>query len=198
MLYIRVQFNTVDSMQPVVTPTRARVFLGLDIPDFVKQSLYEGMKAYDRYIERTIPDERWHITLLFLGETANPKQYYSRLSKPLPQAYVPMVHVAYLGRGFHRGQLWAYINPTPLLMNIRNDLVVRLKKLRFPIPHKSLLGEYAPHIAIAKLYSMSRGVGMPDEPISMTFAARDAYLYQSHFGKGTVRYTKEVRIPLGM
>lgn len=155
------------------------MFLGLSIPNRVQEVISSKLSPYEQYIEHIIPPDSWHITLLYLGEVENPKQYYSRLKKPLSQAFLPTVHVAFLGRGHNRLQLWAYVEASALLTAVRGSLVQRCRSMRLPIPPNVLKEDFIPHIAVARLYGVARSVGIADEPVSCTFAARQVHLFQS-------------------
>ena len=154
--------STPDAPARWIAPPQARLFLGLSIPATTHQLFHQALGAFPQYIEKVLPESRWHMTLAYLGDVENPQQYLSRLLKPLPQAYVPTVTVTYVGRGLHRMQLWGYINPSTSLLNVRTQVIDRLKTMRFPLPKTK--DEYLPHIHLANLYPMARGIGIADYP----------------------------------
>lgn len=163
---------------PVRIPTRARLFLALPIPATTADILHHALEQYPQYIERVVPTENWHVTLVFLGEVEHPQQYLSRLIKALPQTFVPTVSIPYVGRGLQRDQLWAYAHASTSLTNLRTQLLDRLRAMRFPTPGTTD-PEYVPHIRLANLYAMSRGVGLADFPVTTSFTAREIHLYKS-------------------
>lgn len=177
-----------------VAPAHARLFLGLSVPAAAYQVFHRALAAYPQYIEKTLPETRWHATLAYLGDVENPQQYLSRLLKPLPQAYVPTVAVTHIGRGLHRMQLWGYINPSTILLNVQRQLVDRLKTMRFPLPKTS--DDFIPHIHLANLYPMARGIGIADSPCAARFAFHQIHLYESIDMTTDVAYKIRASIPL--
>ena len=175
--------------------TTARLFIGLAIPDKAKQAIYTALRHYSDYTERKVPEENWHMTLVFLGDIENHKQYISRLSKPIPQAFMPAISLTHLGRGLQRKQLWTYANPTPAVVGLKKSVEDRLKKLRMPYK-KEAERDFVPHIRVADMYDITSGIGIPDGVINETFTPKEAYLYQSQETPLGVRYTIEATIPL--
>jgi len=167
-------------MQPsrVKIPAQARLFLALPIPPTTASILEQSLQQYPQYIEKVIPTANWHLTMVFLGDVENPMQYLSRLLKLMPQTFMPTISLTYVGRGLQRDQIWAYAHVNPLLTNLRQQLVERLKKMRFPLPadHQR---EFVPHIHLANMYPLARGVGMADHAINVSFAAQAIHLYHS-------------------
>lgn len=175
--------------------TEARLFLAIPIPPSADPAIARALEHYPQYIESTIPRERWHLTLVWLGNVLNHAQYLSRLLKPLPQTFVPTISLTYVGRGLQRTQLWAYANPSPMLMAIRTSLLDRLKAMRFQLP-PSYRAAYVPHVHLADLFPMARGVGLADAPATTTFAVPAVHLYQSHRAGNSTRYSLEGTIEL--
>lgn len=173
-----------------------RLFIALPIPDKARAPLLAAAKHYPEYLKRTIPAQRWHLTLLFLGDIANPREYVSRLAKPLVQTYLPTVNITHAGRGLHRLHLWAWATPTPVLEHIRQALVERLKKMRFRFPPQVLDQEFAPHVHIGNFWPVSRSLGLADYPAQTSFAAPLAHIYRSQPTARGVEYIIEASIPL--
>lgn len=180
---------------PVTTTTKTHLFLGIPIPSNVVTQLTRGMQQYPQYIERAVPPERWHLTVVFLGEVENPRQYYSRLFKTLPQVFVPTVALMHLGRGLTRSQLWAFAHPSTGLLSLRQQLLERLKKMRVPLPQRGER-EFTPHIHVADLFAMSRGIGIADHPLSVSFAIPAVHIYRSTLDANGPTYTIEGTIEL--
>lgn len=171
----------------------ARLFIAIPVPDHVTQELEQAMQYYPQYIEKLIPKSRWHLTLFFLGEVKNYPWYLGRLTKNLPQQFLPAVTITHVGRGLHRGQLWAYAHRANVLDNVRTQISQRVSKLRIPMLQgaKRKRERFIPHINLAKLHPASRGVGMADFPVVTTFTARQAVIYRSDLGPKGPNYTKE-------
>lgn len=174
----------------------ARLFIALPIPERSYPPLLTASQQYPEYVKSTVPTERWHMTILFLGEVANPKEYIPRLCKPLIQTYLPTVNVTHAGRGLQRLHLWAWVTPTPVLEHIRQELIARLKKMRFRFPPGALDKEFVPHIHLANFWPVSRGLGLADYPAATSFATPVAHIYSSLATPQGVQYSREGSIPL--
>lgn len=158
---------------------RARMFIALPVPRAIVPAVEAAWQQYPQYIEQIIPPEKWHLTLAWLGEVENPRQYFSRLSKDMLQEFLPTVRINHVGRGRQRPQLWAYIDPAVALLTLREQLLRRLVKMRFPVPKETVREKLVPHIHIADLYGVAGGVGLADYPVAQSFAAREAHIILS-------------------
>lgn len=158
--------------------TVARLFLGLSVPTTLSQKLKEGAKQhFGQYFGEFLPEENWHITLFFFGDVKNPEQYLGRLKQPLPQAFVPTISITHIGRGAERHQLWAYVNPTPALLVLRDNIHERLRKIHFP--HAIGNPKFVPHIHLANFYPTVSGLGVADVALPAVYSTQEAHLYQS-------------------
>src|SRR5688572_1046036 len=106
--------------------TRARLFLALPVPLRIQHLLEKVLTQYAPYLERTIPSSNWHITLMFLGEIENYEEHVSAILQPLSQGFLTTISLTHVGVGQAPNQLWAYANPTTLLVNVRTALLHRL------------------------------------------------------------------------
>ncbi len=172
------------SLEPVatqeITADTERLFIGLPIPERVGELLSSTFALYPQYIETQVPRANWHLTLAKLGDVENPKQYYSRLLKPLPQSFVPTVQLTHVGRGRPTRQLlWAFAEPTSVLLGLREQIVKRLKKMRFQFPPGELKQEYIPHITLAHLFPQVGHVGIADAPTVTSFSVEAINVYRS-------------------
>ena len=175
--------------------TTARLFLGLPVPEPVRAKLSEAARAhFSSYFNEFRPEGNWHLTLFFFGEVRNHAQYLGRLKQDLPQTFVPTISITHLGRGGDRGQLWAYVTPTPALLSLREELNERLRKIRFPRPIDSK--KFIPHITLANFYPTVSGLGVADTRLQASYAVNEAYLYQSILNQGKARYDTVATIPL--
>lgn len=176
-----------DDDEPVPS---ARIFIATPVPTQVVQAVQAALPEYQPYTERVVEASRWHLTLLWLGEVENPKQYYSRLRKAIPQQFVPTVRLTHLGRGKRRSQLWAYAEASVNLQNIRTQIIDRLRRMRFPLPDAVLHRPFIPHIHVGDLYPIVLGIGLADYPLQTSFTIREAHAYRSHPSGQTVAANK--------
>lgn len=186
--------STIVPPVPWSAPPRARLFLGVTIPPAAGKILRATLSQFPQYIESIVPESNWHLTLAFLGDVEHPQQYLKRLLKPLPQTYVPTVSLMHVGRGLQRLQLWAYANPSTSLLNLRGQLQDRLRTMRFPLP--KTIDDFVPHIRLANLYPMARGIGIADYPCVARFAITQIELYESTATANGPTYTIRGTIPL--
>lgn len=180
-------------------PARERLFIALPVPAHVVTTVSAALLQYPNLIAQRVPPERWHITLAWLGTPENPQQYLSRLRKALPQSFVPTIRLTYVGRGRTRTQLWAYAEPSPLLLKIRTTLMDRLKKMRFQWPEDAdPHREFVPHVRIASLYDQVGGVGMADYPLQVSFTVTEAIIYYSRTTPDGPRYEPQESISFAL
>jgi 2'-5' RNA ligase len=172
------------------------LFIGLPVPNRLVGPIELSFSKYPQYIEQVIPPETWHLTLLYLGEVKNSRQYYGRLRVPLPQPFVPTVRITHVGRGLNKHQLWAYAEPSPVLTNLRHEILQRIKGMRLQHAAEIKIDDFVPHIAIAKLFPVAGGVGMADFPINVSFPVDQVTLYQNHSDEEARRYTRLEEIDL--
>lgn len=178
-----------------------RLFLGLTVPEVIKAQLRaEAHKHYPQYIKRWIPEENWHLTLLFLGEVKNHTQFFGRLKPALDLPYIPTVQFTHIGRGLKRDQLWAYAVPSPALNYLRDQLVLRLKSMRWPLPHNDYdrfrTPAFMPHVRIATLFPMTAPLGLADSATPATYAPKECRLFRSEITEYGAHYSSELSIPL--
>lgn len=183
-------------MAEVLIDTKQRIFIGVPIPINSLKSVQASFQEYQQYISSPITPAKWHLTILYLGEINNPKQYYSRLRKPVSLSFVPTVRITHIGRGLNKHQLWAYVEDSVILNNIRGELVRRLKSMRFNFADTTELGDgFVPHIAIANLFRMAGGVGLADYPLTLSFAVTQAHIFRSTLAGESTTYHIEDTIP---
>ncbi len=184
------------NMSTDLVDVKHRIFIGLPIPENVITAVQGSFQEYQQYITRPVVPEKWHLTLLHLGEVNNPKQYYSRLRKQLTSSFVPTVRITHVGRGLNKHQLWAYAEPSVSLKSMRSEIIKRLKSMRFQFQEKAeLADDFVPHITIANLFRMTGGVGLADYPLTLSFTVNKAHIYRSDLASDDPRYNIEDTIP---
>lgn len=173
-----------------------RLFFGIEIPQPVKQAIETSLRAFPQALHQMVSPDRWHITLFFLGECPDIRGYTSRLKKPIPQAFLPTVHVTHLGRGLAPNQVWAYVAPSPILDEIRAGLLERLKKMRLPSPLLRASQSFVPHIHVADLPADKNSSLASDSLIKAVFPLKEITLFESKKTEAGLMYMKELGIPL--
>lgn len=179
-----------------MTDSPNRLFFGLAIPDSTREKISVALSSFDKNSITLRPEAGWHLTLLFLGECPDVKGYLSRMTKPIPQAYVPTVVVTHLGKGLVGHHLWAYAQTPPSLEAVREELFMRLKKMRFAAPGLKEKKPFVPHIHVADLAANHKTEMLPDKPIKSTFAVKEICLFQANKADKEHPYTIVATIPL--
>ena len=183
--------------QPPAVTVVEDFLIGAPVPERVASILQASMDVYPQYIEQRLPAAQWYISLAYLGEVENPAQYYSRLRKPLVQAFLPTVQLTHVGRGRPlRQELWAFAEATPVLLGIRAQLVARLKKMRFKFPTDKLRQEYIPHITIGHLFSQVGHLGIADVAAVTSFGLHAVHVYSRRTAQSGTTITIEETIAL--
>ena len=173
-----------------------RLFFGIEIPLPVQQAIETSLRTFPPPLHQRVPADRWHMTIFFLGECPNIRGYVSRLKKPIAQAYLPTVQITHLGRGLAPSQVWAYVEPSPVLDAIRADILERLKKMRFPSTLLRQSQSFVPHIHVADLPAEKDSSLVSDSLIQAVFALKEVVLFESKKTEVGLTYTKELIIPL--
>ena len=176
----------------------ARIFLGIDIPENIRKKIREAMNYYDKYLERVVPEENWHITLLFLGNVDRYSYYLSRIANDLRCPFLLTVSMLYLGRGLKGSQLWAYVEKNNSLINARKELGERVKKARMPVsvdlPKIQEGNNFVPHVRVGDMLKTTQGRGIADRPVAGTFAPKTVNIYRSELVDGLPKYFIEHKI----
>lgn len=180
------------------TLVTTRVFIALSVPEQVKVTVSDKLRAIGSAIDQVIPPENWHLTIAWLGETTTIEQHVQRLSVNLPQTFLPTVRLTHLGRGRVKNQLWAYAENSMVLQNIHNEIVARVVALGLPLPDATRERPFIPHIRVADLVVPSiREVGVPDYPLTTSFSFFSLSVYLSrHNLTGGSQYKTIAQIPL--
>lgn len=169
--------------QPINTEIKVPVadewFLGAAVPERVVQLLEQAMTVYPHYIEHRIPPQDWYLSFAHLGEVPTMGRYFTRFRRPLPQAFTPTAQLTHVGRGRPtRQELWAFVEPTPVLLGLRDQLIARLKKLRLKFLVDELREEFVPHITIGRLFAQVGHLGIADVAAVSSFSIQTIHLYR--------------------
>ena len=175
-----------------------RLFVALDIPDTVRDSLAK----LSRQFQEICPGARWvrldgaHVTLKFIGES--PPDRAERVGAALRQTPAAgPVELRFAGLGFfpdmrHPRVLWAGIETSPALRTLAASIETRLEPLGIPRETR----DFQPHITLAR-FDSPKGL----EPLRATVerlglpefgraTAEEFHLYRSVLKRGGAEYTR--------
>ncbi len=172
--------------------TAARLFVGVPIPKKAKAVIKEAAQHYPKKNLQLVPEENWHLTLVWLGEVTDPQQHLTKFHPTLGQAYVLTVSITHLGIGRHEQQLWAYVNPTYALASLRQQLVEHLRAHGFS--WKDDAREFVPHIRVANLVGSPSNIALADCAANFTFPVGASHLYASKLEEGRPHYSTLTKI----
>lgn len=155
-------------------------FLALPVSDSVARALPAMQKHYDQVVDTPTPNQKLHLTLLWLGSAEDTTSERRRkLVEPLRQSFVPTVRLTHVGRGRQRDQLWAYSEAAGPLVAIREQLMNRLRTISWSVPKQEFHRIFTPHITIAKLYAQASQIGLADHPFITSYCFSEVLLYKS-------------------
>lgn len=170
------------------------MFIALGVPPSARKVLREALEVYKGSAETFVPEEKWHMTLVFLGNQSISPEVVTALSEPLRCAYLPAVTILSLGAGKAEGQLWAHVHATPALLELRRCVMERLAACGIGIPDEERTRTFVPHIAVGKHMTKNGSIGIVDTPAKITFAVRETQVLRSEVD--TVGYEQITAIPL--
>ena len=158
----------------------ATLFLAFSVPEAVAEALPTVWAHYGSVVAAPTAREKLHLTLLWLGPVDEaPVEKIKNLVEPLPQSFVPTVRLTHIGRGRRRDQLWAYGEAAGPVVNIREQLLERLRTLDWPVPKQGPRRPFTPHVTVASLYDQMSHVGVADYPFINSYTAEEVLLYKS-------------------
>jgi 2'-5' RNA ligase len=129
-----------------------RLFLGLPIPPELAQTLARRAQAIELPKARRTAPENLHLTLVFLGEVAEPKL------PPIEQELSELHFAAFplkltsLNTFPRAGVLFAEIEPTRPLLHLQANLATGMARCGFTPEARP----YHPHITLARLHGPLR------------------------------------------
>jgi 2'-5' RNA ligase len=180
-----------------------RLFVALDIPENVRQSLATLVQQ----LRITAPTARWvrmegvHITLKFIGETSPENAERIRAALVQVRASGP-IEMRFAGLGFFPNSrrprvLWVGIEAG----NSLRELATSIENVLEPLGIAREKRDFSPHITLARMES-PKGIkqlqvaveklGSPDFGCA---CASQFYLYQSVLKRGGAEYTRLVSYP---
>ena len=166
-----------------------RLFVGIPLAAEVIDELAAvllRLKSKNDGLRWTEP-ESWHITLEFLGNTAEEK--YANLVEHLRQVHSPPVPVRLEELGFFEraGVFFACVGLTPELLSLERRVAAATSLCGFA--HEAR--PYHPHITLAR----DKGRGLRElktriqrQPTFTRFVAEEFLLYESHLSSSGAHY----------
>jgi 2'-5' RNA ligase len=176
----------------------ARIFIGFEVPANIRDQVREKLRGYSRFTKKLVPEENWHVTVLFVGEVAGYKQRLSPLGEGMPQAYLPILSLTHIGRGLQEHQLWAFAKNTELLNGLQRQLMERLDSLKITLNEKGNNSRYVPHIKLAELRDGPANNLLADVSISAVWRVEKLNIYRSDLSPGGVSYSVVEQINLSL
>ncbi len=173
------------------TKTTTRLFIAVPIPKDAKKEMRKALGNYEKFIEKKVPEKNWHLTFLFLGEVKHYQSYLRRMTEDLPRMFLPTISFTHVGRGYERDQLWAYAQQTNVLNELRSTIRERLVKIRVPTSTSITTkggAEFVPHVKLANMLNVTRGMGLADRQITVTFMIKQVIVYKSEIDSAGAKY----------
>lgn len=126
-----------------------RLFVALDLPPALRDRL-SSLTSYAIPGARWVPEENYHLTLRFIGET--PGWQAEEIDHALAALRAPAFTLTLAGLGTFgksaRGlMLWAGVERTPALDHLRAKIETALQRIGLEPERR----RFAPHVSLAKL-----------------------------------------------
>lgn len=130
-------------------PMQKRLFVALDLPDFVKTELTALCTGLPEV--RWTPPEQLHLTLAFIGEVDG--NTFLDIREALAEIEAPVFSLSLSGLGFFppRGAprvLWAGVAANPALNQMQKKVVSCLHRSGMTLEKR----KFSPHITLARLH----------------------------------------------
>lgn len=165
------------------------VFLALPVAQHVKSSLHHTAQAFGGSVARWQEQERLHLTLAFLGEIKSLEEKVPELAKPMPQTSVATIKISHVGIAPNKRQLWAFVEQTKQLSDLRQQVVSRLEGLALEHDNK----EFLPHINLGDLKPEADRL-QADKMLSVSYVVNEIFVYQSAPGAAKYRELGQINL----
>jgi 2'-5' RNA ligase len=156
-----------------------RLFLGLPIPPELAQTITRRAQTIELPKGRRTAPENLHLTLVFLGEVAEPK--LPPIEHELVELnFAPLqVKLTSLNTFPRAGVLIAEIEPTRQLLYLQANVAAAMARCGFPPEDRP----YHPHITLARFHSplrLNKSQQTLPPSLQRNFTADTVNLYLSH------------------
>jgi 2'-5' RNA ligase len=137
-----------------------RLFIAIDFPSEVKQQLAELSCELERQADagRAIPPENFHLTLVFIGETARLREVIDLTDAICRRELSEPLRLRLEGIGSFKGKRghswWVGVEAGPELKSLANALADGLREAGFSIEKRS----FKPHVTIGRSVVTSRPI----------------------------------------
>jgi 2'-5' RNA ligase len=164
-----------------------RLFLGLPIPPELAQALTRLTQAIELPKGRRTAPENLHLTLVFLGEVAEPK--LPAIEQELSELrFAPFsLKLTSLNTFPRAGVLFAEIEPTGPLLHLQAKLAASMARCGFAPDARP----YHPHITLARLHGplrLNKSHQALPPSLQRSFRADTVNLYRSHLAPTGAHY----------
>jgi len=163
-----------------------KMFIGIEIPDDVREQIRIQLEGYTKYTKKLVEEENWHVKMLSIGEIEGHDQFIESLSAEMPQSFLSTLSLTHIGKGPQRQQLWAFVNPTPLLDTLQKQLIGRLDSLNIKPTQDT---NFIPHIKLADLRVGSSNNLLADIPMPAIWPIKKLSIYRSDLSHRQESYT---------
>lgn len=133
-----------------------RLFLAINLPERVKEELFDYQEKYSDLPVRWTPKSNLHITLVFLGDTASDKiQRIIGLIDSVPEVVsefeCKFEKIVLAPPGSAPRMFWVRVEKNPLLLKLQRQLEARLVQNSGTGYKQSSNRDYLPHITLGRI-----------------------------------------------
>lgn len=176
-----------------------RLFVAIDLPDPLRRRL--ALMAGGLPGARWVPQENYHLTLRFIGET--PSWQAEEIDHALAALRAPgfaltLAGIGLFAKGGRGNSLWAGVERTPALDHLRAKVETALQRIGLEPERR----RFAPHVTLARVDAV------PQPRLAGYLQAHGLFraapvpighftLFSSRLGKERAVYIAEAAYPLG-
>lgn len=157
-----------------------RLFLGVPVPHSVAEALASCARQAQVTAPRYTKLQNMHLTLYFLGQVG--EDFLPELLVAVRTLSPPDLRLTIrrLGTFPRAGVLFAEVDPAPDLMDFQQQVAQAVERFAArPDPNSPPLGDYHPHITLARRRSRLSDRDLPPLPEPIRFRADCLHLYES-------------------
>lgn len=166
-----------------------RIFIGLSLPEIVVDAL--GQLQFGVEGARWLPDENFHLTLQFVGETD--RHGLAEIHSAMADLEAPAFAMRLSGCGFFGDRkpraLWVGVEASPELSHLQAKTATALARAGFQNGRR----RFRPHVTLAYLNgvassSVAEFCAMHGLFSCGPFPVREFHIYESHLGRSGSHY----------